>query len=111
MKMTVLMSPRVPGGGAAPGQLLRVTADLGGGWRPGYTGSQWDSSTRRTPAELRGALEAAHRGAGFAIIDAKVGRDDLSPVTVKYIQAAAERSKAPPADRRPGGSHHGRLRA
>lgn len=43
----------VPGGGAAPGQRLRVTADLGGGWRPGYTGSQWDSSTRRTPAELR----------------------------------------------------------
>ena len=43
----------VPGGGARPGHKLRVTADLGGGWRPGYTGSQWDSSTRRTPAELR----------------------------------------------------------
>ncbi|HEY6494736.1 MAG TPA: MSMEG_0567/sll0787 family protein [Trebonia sp.] len=43
----------VPGGSAGPGQRLRVTADLGGGWRPGYTGSQWDSSTRRTPAELR----------------------------------------------------------
>jgi TPP-dependent 2-oxoacid decarboxylase len=63
------------------------------------------------PAELRSALEAAHRGAGFAIIDAKVGRDDLSPVTVKYIQAAAERSKAPPAERRIGGGHHGRVRA
>jgi selenophosphate synthetase-related protein len=43
----------VAGGGARPGQRLRVTADLGGGWRPGYTGSQWDSSTRRTPGELR----------------------------------------------------------
>jgi putative N-acetyltransferase (TIGR04045 family) len=43
----------VAGGGAGPGQRLRVTADLGGGWRPGYTGSQWDSSTGRTPAELR----------------------------------------------------------
>jgi putative N-acetyltransferase (TIGR04045 family) len=43
----------VAGGGARPGQRLRVTADLGGGWRPGYTGSQWDSSTRRAPAELR----------------------------------------------------------
>jgi putative N-acetyltransferase (TIGR04045 family) len=43
----------VAGGGAEPGQRLRVTADLGGGWRPGYAGSQWDSSTRRTPAELR----------------------------------------------------------
>jgi len=43
----------VPGGGARPGQRVRVTADLGGRWRPGYTGSQWDSSTHRTPAELR----------------------------------------------------------
>jgi hypothetical protein len=43
----------VAGGGAEPGQRLRVTADLSGGWRPGYTGSQWDSSTHRTPAELR----------------------------------------------------------
>jgi putative N-acetyltransferase (TIGR04045 family) len=43
----------VPGGGARPGQRLRITADLGGGWRPGYAGRQWDSSTHRTPAELR----------------------------------------------------------
>jgi len=63
-----------------------------------------------SPAELRSALEAAHRGAGFAIIDARVGRDDLSPVTVKYIHAAAERSKAPSAERRIGGGHHGRVR-
>jgi putative N-acetyltransferase (TIGR04045 family) len=43
----------VAGGGGAPGQRLRVTADLGGGWRPGYAGSQWDSTSRRTPAQLR----------------------------------------------------------
>ena len=43
----------VPGGGGAPGQALRVTADLGGGWRPRSTGTQWDSSTHRTGAELR----------------------------------------------------------
>ncbi|MDN4171880.1 GNAT family N-acetyltransferase [Nocardioides sp. SOB77] len=43
----------VPGGGGRPGQAVRVTADLGGGWRPGYTGAQWDSSSHRTPAELR----------------------------------------------------------
>ncbi|HSZ38382.1 MAG TPA: MSMEG_0567/sll0787 family protein [Trebonia sp.] len=43
----------VAGGAAAPGHRLRVTADLGGGWRPGYTGAQWDSSTHRTAAELR----------------------------------------------------------
>jgi selenophosphate synthetase-related protein len=27
-------------------------ADLGGGWRPGYTGSQWDSTSGRTREEL-----------------------------------------------------------
>jgi selenophosphate synthetase-related protein len=43
----------VPGGGGRPGQALRVTADLGGQWRPGYTGAQWDSSSSRTPRELR----------------------------------------------------------
>ena len=43
----------VPGGGGAPGQRLRVTADLGGDWRPGYTGAQWDSSSTRTPEQLR----------------------------------------------------------
>nr|WP_228824386.1 MSMEG_0567/sll0787 family protein [Nocardia blacklockiae] len=43
----------VPGGGGRVGDELRVTADLGGRWRPGYTGRQWDSSSRRTGAELR----------------------------------------------------------
>ncbi|MEN8675372.1 MSMEG_0567/sll0787 family protein [Nocardioides sp.] len=43
----------VPGGGGSPGESLRVTADLTGGWRPGYTGSQWDSSSHHTAAELR----------------------------------------------------------
>ncbi len=46
----------VPGGGGRAGHQVRLTADLGGGWRPGYTGRQWDStSTRRTP-ELRAML-------------------------------------------------------
>ncbi|KQO39165.1 MULTISPECIES: MSMEG_0567/sll0787 family protein [unclassified Aeromicrobium] len=43
----------VPGGGASPGEALRLTADLGGGWRPGYTGAQWDSSSHRTGEQLR----------------------------------------------------------
>lgn len=43
----------VPGGGGRAGQQLRVTADLGGQWRAGYGGAQWDSSTSRTPEELR----------------------------------------------------------
>lgn len=43
----------VPGGGGVPGNALRVTADLGGGWRRGYTGAQWDSTSHRSPVELR----------------------------------------------------------
>jgi TPP-dependent 2-oxoacid decarboxylase len=45
--------------------------------------------------ELERALEAAHRGKSFAIIDVRVERDDLSPITIKYIKAAAKRSQAP----------------
>jgi putative N-acetyltransferase (TIGR04045 family) len=43
----------VPGGGGRPGHTVRLTADLAGGWRPGYRGRQWDSTSHRTPAELR----------------------------------------------------------
>ncbi|MEV4351012.1 MSMEG_0567/sll0787 family protein [Actinoplanes sp. NPDC049596] len=43
----------VPGGGGRPGQTVRLTADLGGGWRPGYHGRQWDSTSHRSAAELR----------------------------------------------------------
>jgi len=48
-----------------------------------------------TATELRSALRAAHQSKTFAIIDVHVGRDDLSPVTVKYIKAAAKRSQSP----------------
>jgi indolepyruvate decarboxylase len=50
-----------------------------------------------TMAQLRQALAAADRSPGFAIIDVRVERDDLSPVTIKYIRAAARRSEAPPS--------------
>jgi AIR synthase-related protein len=43
----------VPAGGGRPGQEVRLTADLGGGWRPGHTGRQWDSTGTRTTAELQ----------------------------------------------------------
>lgn len=43
----------IRGAGGRPGHAVRITADLGGGWRPGYTGAQWDSSSHRTSAELR----------------------------------------------------------
>ncbi|GAA2625943.1 MSMEG_0567/sll0787 family protein [Paractinoplanes durhamensis] len=43
----------VPGGGGRPGQRVRLTADLGGRWRPGYGGRQWDSTSDRTADELQ----------------------------------------------------------
>ena len=56
----------VPGGGGRPGHAVRLTADLGGGWRPGYRGRQWDSTTHRRSDELRamtGAVAAARPAA------------------------------------------------
>jgi selenophosphate synthetase-related protein len=43
----------VPGGGGRAGHAVRLTVDLGGRWRPGYTGRQWDSTSGRPGAELR----------------------------------------------------------
>ena len=61
-------SAPVPAAGGRPGMTVRLTADLGGTWRPGYTGRQWDSTSTRTPADLRAMVaaigpEAAHRPA------------------------------------------------
>jgi len=45
--------------GAAAGDLgsgCGSRPDLGGRWRPGYHGRQWDSTSHRTPSELRGML-------------------------------------------------------
>ncbi|RSM85698.1 AIR synthase [Kibdelosporangium aridum] len=52
----------VPGGGGSPGQRVRLTVDTGGGWRPGYTGRQWDSTSSRTKADLAAMI----RGVGKA---------------------------------------------
>ena len=54
----------------------------------------------RTATELRDALQAAHKCKTFAIINVEVGRNDLSPVTLKYIKAAAQKSQ-PSAAHRP----------
>jgi len=48
----------VPAGGGSAGDALRVTADLAGGWRPGYGRTQWDSSTGRSREELALMLDA-----------------------------------------------------
>lgn len=46
----------VPGGGGRPGHQVRLTVDLAGGWRPGYHGRQWDSTSGRRTPELRAML-------------------------------------------------------
>ncbi|MBL7494214.1 AIR synthase [Frankia sp. AgB1.9] len=48
-------------GAGLPGHVITVTADLAGGWRPGYTGRQWDSTSTRRTAELRGMLSLTVR--------------------------------------------------
>jgi putative N-acetyltransferase (TIGR04045 family) len=42
----------VPAGGGTAGDAVRLTADLAGGWRSGYHGCQWDSSSTRHPDDL-----------------------------------------------------------
>lgn len=59
----------VPGGGGRPGQRLRLTADLGGQWRPGYTGRQWDSTSTRSTSELRAMVGAVGRARPAAAKD------------------------------------------
>lgn len=56
----------VPGGGGRPGDPVRLTVDVGGGWRPGYRGRQWDSTSYRSGTELRAMVESVGRAAGAA---------------------------------------------
>ncbi|MGH3939825.1 MAG: MSMEG_0567/sll0787 family protein [Pseudonocardiaceae bacterium] len=46
----------VRGGGGRPGHRIRLTVDLAGGWRAGYGGRQWDSSSHRRASELRAMI-------------------------------------------------------
>ncbi|GAB2598613.1 MSMEG_0567/sll0787 family protein [Kribbella endophytica] len=59
----------VPGGGGWPGEALRLTADLGGGWRPGYAGRQWDSTSGRRTDELRTMIAAVGKAQPSAAKD------------------------------------------
>jgi putative N-acetyltransferase (TIGR04045 family) len=43
----------IPAGGGRPGHEVTLTVDLGGSWRRGHTGRQWDSTTSRRQAELQ----------------------------------------------------------
>jgi AIR synthase-related protein len=51
----------VPASAGRAGDALSVTADLDGGWRPGYHGRQWDSTSWRTREQLRPMLDAVRQ--------------------------------------------------
>ncbi len=51
----------VPAGGGRPGDEVTLTVDLGGSWRPGYTGRLWDSTTSRPRSELEAMVGAVAR--------------------------------------------------
>jgi AIR synthase-related protein len=51
----------VPAGGGMIGDDVTLLADIAGGWRPGYTGRQWDSTSWRRPDELRSMVGALVR--------------------------------------------------
>jgi putative N-acetyltransferase (TIGR04045 family) len=54
-------SDPVPAGGGRAGHALSLTVDLEGGWRPGYTGTQWDSTSWRCGEDLRAMGSAVSR--------------------------------------------------
>ena len=64
-------------------------------WPYAKLGEDWGGAGFRatTANELREALTAAHKCKTFVVINVDVGRDDLSPVSIKYIKAAARRSQ------------------
>ncbi len=48
----------VRGGAGRPGHRIRLSIDIVGGWRPGYGGRQWDSTSHRRTPELRAMVGA-----------------------------------------------------
>ncbi len=61
-------------------------ADLARAW--GGTGFQ-----AGTPEELHAALRAADRVQGFALVECRLGSDDLSPISRRYIRASARKAR------------------
>jgi putative N-acetyltransferase (TIGR04045 family) len=64
-----IASDPVPAGGGRPGDAVSVTADLHGGWRPGYGRSQWDSTSWRSREELAAMLGAVRAARPHAAKD------------------------------------------
>lgn len=59
----------VPAGGGRIGDVVTLTADLEGGWRPGYRARQWDSTSWRSREELVAMLGAVARARPHAAKD------------------------------------------
>ncbi|MGB7234694.1 MAG: MSMEG_0567/sll0787 family protein, partial [Rhodococcus sp. (in: high G+C Gram-positive bacteria)] len=71
LSVTALGSTTHPvrAGGASAGDILTLTADVEGGWRRGYQGQQWDSSSRRNSEELSALASFVARTAPRAAKD------------------------------------------
>ncbi|WP_338888181.1 MSMEG_0567/sll0787 family protein [Rhodococcus sovatensis] len=71
LSVTALGSATHPvrAGGASVGDSLTLTADVEGGWRRGYQGQQWDSSSRRNSEELSALASFVARSAPKAAKD------------------------------------------
>lgn len=59
----------IPAGGGQVGHSVRLTADLGGGWRQGYAGHQWDSTSHRSADDLAQMASFVQRAAPAAAKD------------------------------------------
>lgn len=59
----------VPAGGGLPGDEVSLTVDVGGNWRPGYTGRQWDSTSVRQRSELAAMIGSVARARPAAAKD------------------------------------------
>ncbi len=51
----------IPGGGGRSGDDVSLLVDTAGGWRPGYGGRQWDSTSFRRGSDLRAMVTALSR--------------------------------------------------
>lgn len=62
-------SAPVRAGGGSVGDTVRLTTDITGRWRPGYTGRQWDSTSGRSSTDLAGMASLVARSSPGAAKD------------------------------------------
>ncbi|MGB3481909.1 MAG: MSMEG_0567/sll0787 family protein [Mycobacterium sp.] len=62
-------SAPVRAGGGTVGDVVRLTTDISGRWRPGYRGRQWDSTSTRSGTDLASMTSLVARSAPKAAKD------------------------------------------